>query len=281
MKTGLVLEGGAMRGIYTAGVLDTFLHKGIKVDGVIGVSAGVVHGCSYVSEQKERSIRYTLKYRNNSGYMSLRSLIKTGNIVDTEFCYHEIPEKLDPYDNEAFMSSETDFYAVCSNVETGKAEYILIKDLIKQMEAVRASASMPFLSQIVETDGMKLLDGGVCDSVPLKKFMELGYDRIIVILTKVKGYVPRPNNLRLSKRKYSKYPNFTDALITRHIRYIDNLNYVNQMEEEGKILVIRPSREVNISRTEKNLARIWEMYDLGRTDASAKMEDVKKWLEIK
>lgn len=280
MKTGLVLEGGAMRGIYTAGVLDTFLDKGIKVDGVIGTSAGTIHGCSYVSEQKERSIRYTIKYRNDSRYMSLKSLIKTGNMVETEFCYHEIPEKLDPYDNDAFKKSDTDFYAVCSNVETGKAEYIKVDDLFEQIDIIRASASMPFLSQIVEYDGMKLLDGSICDSVPLAEFMELGYDRIIVVLTKVFGYVPSPNNLYLSKRKYSMYPNFVDALVTRHIRYIDNLNFVNEMEKEGKIIVIRPSREVNITRTEKNLARIWEMYDLGREDAKGKLDDVKKWFEI-
>lgn len=280
MKTGLVLEGGAMRGMYTAGVLDAFLDKGIKVDGVIGTSAGTIHGCSYVSEQKQRSIRYTLKYRGDSRYMSFRSLLKTGNLVDTEFCYHEIPEKLDPYDNEAFKKSKSDFYAVCSNVETGKAEYIKIEDLFEKIDVIRASASMPFLSQIVQTDGMKLLDGSICDSVPLKKFMELGYDRIIVVLTKVKGYVPKPNNPKFSKRKYKEYPNFADALITRHIRYIDNLNYVNQMEDEGKILVLRPSKEVGISRTERNLAKIWEMYDLGRGDARDRIEDVKKWLEI-
>ncbi|MPN31826.1 hypothetical protein SDC9_179301 [bioreactor metagenome] len=139
---------------------------------------------------------------------------------------------------------------------------------------------MPFLSQIVQTDGMKLLDGSICDSVPLKKFMELGYDRVIVVLTKVKGYVPKPNNPNFSRRKYREYPNFADALITRHIRYIDNLNYVNQMEDEGRILVLRPSREVGISRTERNLAKIWEMYDLGRGDARDRIEDIKKWLEI-
>jgi len=281
MKTGLVLEGGAMRGIYTAGVLDTFLDKGIKVDGVIGTSAGTIHGCSYVSEQKERSIRYTLRYRNDSRYMSFKSLIKTGNLVETDFCYHEIPEKLDPYDNEAFMKSPIDFYAVCSNVETGMAEYIKVDDLFKQIDVIRASASMPFLSQIVEIDGMKLLDGSICDSVPLKKFMELGYDRLIVVLTKVRGYVPSPNNPYISRKKYREYPQFIDSLITRHVRYIDNLNYVNKMEEEGKIIVIRPSRVVDISRTEKDIVKIWEMYDLGREDAKVKMEAVKNWLGVK
>ena len=279
MKTGLVLEGGAMRGIYTAGVLDIFNENKIKVDGVIGVSAGCVHGVSYISEQNGRSIRYTLKYRNDKRYMSVKSLLKTGNMVETDFCYHEIPEKLDPFDNDTYMKSGIDFYTVSSNVETGRAEYLKCKDVFKQIDLIRASASMPFVSQIVETEGFKLLDGGICDSVPVKKFMEMGYDRIVVILTKPIGYIPKPNNAFLSKKMYGKYPEFVDALITRHLRYVENLNYVNKLEEEGKIMVIRPSRTVNISRTEKNLARIWEMYELGRENAEERLEEVKEWLK--
>ena len=279
MKTGLVLEGGAMRGIYTAGVLDIFNENKIKVDGVIGVSAGCVHGVNYISEQNGRSIRYTLKYRNDKRYMSVKSLLKTGNMVETDFCYHEIPEKLDPFDNDTYMKSGIDFYTVSSNVETGRAEYLKCKDVFKQIDLIRASASMPFVSQIVETEGFKLLDGGICDSVPVKKFMEMGYDRIVVILTKPIGYIPKPNNAFLSKKMYGKYPEFVDALITRHLRYVENLNYVNKLEEEGKIMVIRPSRTVNISRKEKNLARIWEMYELGRENAEERLEEVKEWLK--
>ena len=279
MKTGLVLEGGAMRGIYTAGVIDIFNENKIKVDGVIGVSAGCVHGVNYISEQNGRSIRYTLKYRNDKRYMSVKSLLKTGNMVETDFCYHEIPEKLDPFDNNTYMKSGIDFYTVSSNVETGRAEYLKCKDVFKQIDLIRASASMPFVSQIVETEGFKLLDGGICDSVPVKKFMEMGYDRIVVILTKPIGYILKPNNAFLSKKMYGKYPEFVDALITRHLRYVENLNYVNKLEEEGKIMVIRPSRTVNISRTEKNLARIWEMYELGRENAEERLEEVKEWLK--
>lgn len=279
MKTGLVLEGGAMRGIYTAGVLDIFNENKIKVDGVIGVSAGCVHGVNYISEQNGRSIRYTLKYRNDKRYMSVKSLLKTGNMVETDFCYHEIPEKLDPFDNDTYMKSGIDFYTVSSNVETGRAEYLKCKDVFKQIDLIRASASMPFVSQIVETEGLKLLDGGICDSVPVKKFMEMGYDRIVVILTKPIGYIPKPNNAFLSKKMYGKYPEFVDTLITRHLRYVENLNYVNKLEEEGKIMVIRPSRTVNISRTEKNLARIWEMYELGRENAEERLEEVQEWLK--
>ena len=211
--------------------------------------------------------------------MSVKSLLKTGNMVETDFCYHEIPEKLDPFDNNTYMKSGIDFYTVSSNVETGRAEYLKCKDVFKQIDLIRASASMPFVSQIVETEGFKLLDGGICDSVPVKKFMEMGYDRIVVILTKPIGYIPKPNNAFLSKKMYGKYPEFVDALITRHLRYVENLNYVNKLEEEGKIMVIRPSRTVNISRTEKNLARIWEMYELGRENAEERLEEVKEWLK--
>ncbi len=279
MKTGLVLEGGAMRGMYTAGVLDILNENDIKVDGVIGVSAGVIHGVNYVSNQKGRSIRYTLKYRRDKRYMSIKSLLKTGNMVETDFCYHQIPEKLDVYDNEAFKNSGIDFYAVCSNVETGLPEYIKCTDVFQQMDVIRASASMPFFSRIVETESMKLLDGGVCDSVPVKKFMEMGYDRLIVVLTKTKGYLPKAASASTAKRIYKDYPKFADAIITRRIRYYENLNYVNEMENNGEILVVRPSYEVNISRTEKNLARIWEMYNLGREDAKDKLEDIKLWVQ--
>ena len=146
MKTGLVLEGGAMRGIYTAGVLDVFLENQIHFDGVIGVSAGALHGCSFVSGQKGRSIRYYKKYRNDKHFMSLWSLVHTGEVVGKQFCYHEIPERLDPYDYEAFFKSDTAFYAVCTNLETGKAEYIRITDMLNQVDVMRASASMPYVS---------------------------------------------------------------------------------------------------------------------------------------
>ena len=170
-------------------------------------------------------------------------------------------------------------FPVLSNVETGLAEYIKCEDLIKQIDVIRASSSMPFVSQIVETEGFKLLDGGICDSVPVKKFMDMGYDRLVVVLTKPRGYVPKPNNPFLSKKIYKDYPRFVDALITRHLRYVENLKYVNDMEDSGKILVIRPSRKVDISRMEKNLARIWEMYDQGREDAKKRIEEVKEWLQ--
>lgn len=174
-KTGLVLEGGGMRGIYTAGVLDVFMENGITFDGVIGVSAGAIHGCSFVSGQKGRSIRYYMKYCRNWQFMSFRSLLLTGNIAGEKFCYHTLPEKLDPYDYEAFKKSPTKFYVGCSNVETGKAEYLPITDMKEQIDRMRASASLPLVSKIVKTAGLKLLDGGCTDSIPVKAFAKMGY----------------------------------------------------------------------------------------------------------
>ena len=174
MKTGLVLEGGAKRGIYTAGVLDVFLENGISFDGVIGVSAGAIHGCSYVSGQAGRSIRYNLNYGNDYRFMSFRSWLLSGNIVDVKFCYHDLPEKLDPFDNEAFENSPAKFYVVCSNVETGQPEYIRCRNMTTEIDYLRASASLPLVSKIVNIGGKRLLDGGIVDSIPVRAFMNMG-----------------------------------------------------------------------------------------------------------
>lgn len=178
-KTGLVLEGGGMRGIYTAGVLDVFMENGITFDGVIGVSAGAIHGCSFVSGQKGRSIRYYMKYCRNWQFMSFRSLLLTGNIAGEKFCYHTLPEKLDPYDYEAFKKSPTKFYVGCSNVETGKAEYLPITDMKEQIDRMRASASLPLVSKIVKTAGLKLLDGGCTDSIRLRLLRKWDIQRML------------------------------------------------------------------------------------------------------
>ena len=171
MKKALILEGGAKRGIYTAGVLDILLENSIMPEAVFGVSAGAIHGCSYVAGQKERSIRYNLKYGNDPRFMSIKNWVKTGNVVDTKFCYHELPDILDPFDHESFEKAKCQFFVVCSNIETGKPEYILCPTLRgENIDYLRASASLPFLSQVVEIGGKKLLDGGICDSIPLKVY---------------------------------------------------------------------------------------------------------------
>ncbi len=280
MKTGLVLEGGAKRGIYTAGVLDVFLENGISFDGVIGVSAGAIHGCSYVSGQAGRSIRYNLNYGNDYRFMSFRSWLLSGNIVDVKFCYHDLPEKLDPFDNEAFENSPAKFYVVCSNVETGQPEYIRCRNMTTEIDYLRASASLPLVSKIVNIGGKKLLDGGIVDSIPVRAFMNMGYEKNVVIQTRPAGYRKKPAHFGwLTRLVYRRYPRFVEAVLNRHRMYNRELDDIAALEKAGKVLVIRPSRMIRISKMEKNLGTVKEMYDLGRADGEAALERVRKFLK--
>ncbi len=278
MKTGLVLEGGAMRGIYVAGVLDAFMEQQVMVDGVIGVSAGAIHGCSYVSGQHGRSIRYYLKHCRDWRFMSFRSWIFTGNLVNTQFCYHDLPEKLDVYDHEAFEASPMKFYVTCTNVETGQAEYILMEDM-REIEYLQASASMPIVSQIVEVTGKKLLDGGVSDSVPVKAFRKMGYEHCVVVLTRPAGYRKKPSSMGLIRRMYKKYPAFVKAMEERYIHYNQTMEEIERLEKAGEILVIRPSQDPKIGRMEKDREKVQEVYQLGYTDALHKMEELEAFLK--
>ena len=280
MKTGLVLEGGAQRGIYTAGVLDVFMEQGIAFDGVIGVSAGAIHGCSFVAGQHGRSIGYTLKYCQDKRYMSYYSLLTTGNMVGEKFCYHDIPQKLYPFDNEAFENSKTKFYVTCSNLETGEAEYIHCEELRKKISYLRASASMPFVSRISKINGKKYLDGGICDSIPVKAFQKLGYDKCVSVHTRVAGYRKSKNKLSwLAKIIYRRFPKFVDAIKNRHIMYNRELEDIENMEKEGKVFIIRPSKLVKISHMEKDLSVLNMVYNMGREDAISILPKLKKFLE--
>ncbi|MEE0859625.1 MAG: patatin family protein [Acutalibacteraceae bacterium] len=279
MKTGLVLEGGGKRGIYVAGVLDVLLEHNIMVDGVIGASAGAVNGCSYVSNQYERNIRYNIKFANEKKYMSIYSLITTGNIVGTEFAYHTIPEQLEIFDNDAFENSPIDFYVTCSNLETGRAEYILCKTLRgESMDYLRASASLPYVSQIVGIHGKKLLDGGICDSVPLKAFQNMGYKKNLVVLTRPKGYIKKPENNMLASLYYNKYPKFVSALKNRYAIYNRTIKYIEEQEKLGNVIVLRPSKLVKVGRMEKNVDAIKEMYELGKSDANKMLQEISLFL---
>ncbi|MGN0157856.1 MAG: patatin family protein [Brotaphodocola sp.] len=278
-KSGLVLEGGGMRGIYTAGVLDVFMEEGITFDGVIGVSAGAIHGSSYLSGQKGRSIRYYSAYCRDWRFMSMRSLLLTGNIAEVQFCYHILPDKLDPYDYEAFKKNPTRFYVGCSNVETGKPEYLPVTDMKKQIDRIRASASLPLVSKIVETAGMKLLDGGCTDSIPVKAFMKMGYTDNVVVLTRHKGYRKKKEGVGLTKIRYRKYPDFVKAVSKRPVSYNRTLDQIDEWEKKGKIFVIRPSIPLTIGRMEANPDKLQQVYRLGREDARRQMEDLKKWMK--
>ena len=269
MKIGLLLEGGGMRGLYTAGVLDVFMEKQILIDGIIGVSAGALFGINYKSNQRGRILRYNKKYAKNKNYMGIYSLLTTGNIMNEEFCFDKIVNELDPIDYENFKKSKVEFYAVVTNLETGKAEYIKIDDLRDKhnLEYLRASGSMPFVSKPVNIDNKKYLDGGIADSIPIDKMMCMDYDKVIVVLTRPKEYRKKKSNQVFPKLYYKTYPKFAEAINHRYQMYNEELEKISHLEKEGKIFVIRPSKLIKIKRIEKNKDKIQEMYDLGEEDA--------------
>lgn len=279
MKVGLVLEGGAMRGMYTAGVLDVFLDKNIKVDGIIGVSAGVLFGVNYCSKQRGRAIRYNKKYCRNKNYMSLYSLLTTGNLINKQFAFYDVPLKHDVFDIDEYKKSKTKFYATVTNVETGLAEYIKLDDIIEQMEVLRATGAMPYVSEIVEYEGKKYLDGALADSIPIDKCMDMGYDKIIVVLTKPKHYRKKKRAGWFAKLVYGKYPKLVETINTRYKQYNDTMERLEKLEDEGKIFVFRPSRKVDMSRVEKDPDKLQEMYDLGINDAQKLLDNLKKFLK--
>ena len=279
MKTLLILEGGGLRGIYTAGVLDTFMKNNIKVDCVIGVSAGALFGINYLSNQKGRALRYNLENVGNKNYMGFSSWIRTGNIMNKDFCFDKLIYETDPFDFDTFNKSKTDFYAVVTNVVTGKAEYIKIDDIENQLEYLRAGGSIPVVSKIVHIKGKKYLDGGVADSVPIKWGLKKKKKKIIVVETRPKEYRKKKSNNLLFKRVYRKYPKFVETYNNRYKVYNKTKEYIERLEEEKRVFVIRPSEIVKISRIEKNKDKIQEMYRLGMRDANNKLKDLKKYLK--
>ena len=280
MKTGLVLEGGAMRGMYTAGVLDVLMERDIKVDGAIGVSAGACFGCNYKSRQIGRSIRYNMKYCKDSRYVSIRSLLFSGDIYNAQFCYEEIPARLDPFDEETYRENPVEFYVVATDINTGKAVYQrLDKGDLEDVQWIRASASMPLVSRIVKIGEQELLDGGIADSIPFEWFIANGYEKNIVVLTQPKGYVKSKNPLMpLVRLRMKKYPKMVEAMAKRHIVYNDCLKQLEKREQEGNTLVIRPSVPLGIKRTEKNPEKIKAVYELGRKDAEAMLGAITEFL---
>lgn len=281
MKIGLLLEGGAMRGLYTAGILDVFMEEGIRADAIVGVSAGALFGMNYKSGQAGRVLRYNLKYAGDRNYMGLYSFFKTGNIMNRDFCFNKIVHQLDPVDFAAFRENSIDFYAVVTNMETGAAEYIPIDDLQDetQMEYLRASGSMPFVSHPVVIGGKQYLDGGIADSIPIAKILKMGYDKIIVILTRPIEYRKKQGGANSAKVYYRKYPRLAQAISNRYQNYNTSAALVAKLETEKKIFVFRPTKTVAIRRIEKDTGKIQEMYNLGRSDALAGLNKLRKYLE--
>ncbi|SUT88244.1 patatin [[Actinobacillus] rossii] len=278
MKTGLVLEGGAMRGLFTAGVLDVFLDEQIQVNGMVTVSAGALFGVNFPSQQRGRVLHYNLKYLNDKRYMGLHSLLTTGNVVNRDFAFYELPFTLDPFDQTTFSQSNIDFWVTLTNVETGEPEYIKITDAFVQMETLRATSAMPMVSKMVEVDGKRYLDGGIADSIPLQKTFALGYNKIIVVLTRPLDYRKKPSSMMLFNLIYRKFPKLCQRWANRYLEYNQAVERVIELEKQGKIFVIRPSVDLQISRLEKDPAKVQTMYDLGMSDAKKQMQALKDYL---
>lgn len=281
MKKGLILEGGAMRGMFTAGVIDVMMENEITFDGAIGVSAGAAFGCNYKSGQIGRVLRYNTQFCRDKRFSGIGSLIKTGNIYNTDFAYGEVPLKYDVFDFEAYVSNPMDFYVVCTDIETGEAVYHNYQGKEDHgFDWIRASASMPLVSRIVEIDGRKLLDGGMADSIPIKYFEDSGYNRNIVILTQPENYIKKKNSMMpLIRLKYKNYPKLIEVMENRHLMYNQTLSYISQREKEGNLFVIRPKEKLQIGKIEKNPEKLREIYELGRETVLPRIPEMKKFLQ--
>lgn len=281
MKRGLVMEGGAMRGLFTAGVTDVMMEAGIVFDGAIGVSAGAVFGGNYKAGQAGRVLRYNLRFCKDPRYSSLRSLIKTGDLFGADFCYREIPDHLDPFDQAAYAANPMDFFVVATDVHTGRAVYHNCLDGGREdLEWFRASASMPLASRIVSVGGYDLLDGGIADSIPLAYLEEQGYDRNVVVLTQPMGYVKTKNKaMPLLRRVYKDYPQLLDTLARRQDVYNETTAAIREKERRGEVFVIRPEAPLDIHRVEHDRERIQAVYDLGRAVMEKRLEAMKVFLQ--
>ena len=278
MKIGLVLEGGAMRGMYTAGVLDTFLDKDFWVNGIISVSAGALFGVNYPSRQKGRAIRYNKKFISDKRYISFKSLVSTGNIVNKDFAFYEVPFKYDVFDNKTFKESDIDFYVAVTNLQTAQAEYVKLTDPLAQMEVLRATSAMPYVSRPVDIDGIPYLDGAIADSIPVEQMQKLGYDKIIVILTRTLDYRKSKPMTWIAKWFYRRYPHFADAVNQRYAMYNQQVENVIKLAEEGDIFVIRPSVDLKIKRIEKDPNKLQAMYELGIKDMQLQWKNLLDYL---
>ena len=267
INKGLVLEGGGMRGVYSAGVLDSLLDHGLHFKYIYGVSAGVCHACSYVSKQRGRASGTVLDFLNDHRYGSFRNWFMTGDYFGEKFVYRDVPDVLLPFDYAAFEASGQSIYAVVTNVETGKAEYVQLTELKRDMEWLRASASLPLLSRLVRINGNAYLDGGVADSIPLARSIADGNTENLVVLTRHSGYVKPPNSSKTIRWRYRKYPAFVRANELRHEIYNDSLRLIKSEVSAGRALVVQPCAEVEIGRLEKSAEKLRSLYADGYRDA--------------
>lgn len=279
-QAGLVLEGGGLKGVYTAGVLDFFLDKGIEFSSCYGVSAGACNLCSFLSKQQGRAYHVSVDYLDDKNYCSAYSLLKTGDLFGAEMCYHKIPDELYPYDYDTYNQYQGVFYSVVTNIETGQPEYIPIKDMKEDIEAVRASASLPLVSRNVSYQGKLYLDGGISDAIPLRKSVEDGNNKHVVVMTKEVGYRRKPSSMTsLIKLRYRKYPRVYELMKNRHIAYNETLDFIEEQVRAGSTFLIQPKIKSDVGRIEKDRNKLKALYEEGYKEAAECYEDLLKFLE--
>ena len=282
MKTGLVLEGGGMRGLYTGGVLDCLMDQQIQADYVIGVSAGACNGVSYVSGQRGRNLRINTEYVTDKRYVGLHNLLHTGSMFGMDFIFDEIPHKLDPFDYTAFLASPCEFIAGVTDVLTGKPAYFGREDMQGHSTVLRASSAIPCFSPMVRYKGRDYLDGGTSDPIPVRKALADGCDKVLVVLTRERGFVKKPEQGRaIYRRKYKDYPAMIEALDRRHEIYNETLAFLRPLEAAGTALVIAPAEPLGLSRFEKKMENLKRAYETGYADTERRMGDIRAFLSFR
>lgn len=276
-KLGLVVEGGGVRAIYAAGVLDVLHDMCLPFSGVIGVSAGAIHGISFVSGQKGRSYRIYTRFCRDPRFFSFKTWLRTGNIVDNDFCYRQIPQELEPFDQNAFEASGMEFWTVSTNLETGKPEYIRMRDCFAEIDALIASASLPYVSKPVHYRGKLLLDGGCSDRVPLRAFQSMGFDRNVVVLTHPEDHRVKDRDAALVRLFYRKYPAFCRTFENSPQDYEKTQVYLKAEEQKGTVFTIRPKAPIPVSRLSHDPQAIIRAYEMGRRDAREVSKKLVSW----
>lgn len=283
-KTALILEGGGMRGLFTTGVLDAFLDKGLHFQSVMGVSAGASHALSYLSRQRGRARRVNINYCTRSDYMGLKCLLTERSFFGMNLIFKKIPYEYDFFDFESFFARKPNYYAVATNIKTGEPEYLQAQLQEDLLQIAMASCSLPFLSQPITFYNQQYLDGGVGDSIPIKKIQEMGFNQSVLVLTQPKGYRKKIKknsliNEIVSKGFYKKHPNFIEALRIRNENYNKTLEYIDQLEIEKKVLVLRPQQQEGLHRMERNPHKLEGLYQNGYKDTILRMDEIRAFVK--
>lgn len=280
MKTGLILEGGGLRSLFSAGILDSWMAKDIHFDGIFGVSGGALFGCNFKSHQIGRALRYNIKLKDDPRYMGIRSLLRTGNIVGAEFAYHTVPMEIDVFDNEAFRNDPAAFYVVTTDIESGLPHYHQIESFdYEGLEWMRATGSMPLVSTPVPLQGHLHLDGGMSDSLPLKAAQDMGYEKNVVILTRPRGYRKKKTKLTPLFRLFcSKYPKIAEVMDRRADEYNKQLDYLIDQEQQGNTLLIFPDNDLGIGRIELKEDKMRAVHTIGLNKGDELAEKIKEFL---